>query len=525
MLTPDNNLAVKSNDFIAESRNQQYDRIITELSTKQFRSIPLFSEATTQVLRLTESPVSILSLVGDRGCQIGAIGGLDLLYNLPTNADLRSELAGIEYCHHQTMICDRSFIISNFHEHPELNTTALFRVHGIRSYVGVPIITAAGDRLGTISILDFIPHQFSNRDIDLLQLVSRWLASEFERKFLSQAQLDRRIEDLYASSEIPLCEQNKSGLDDNSGERLLVLNEAVRETSASAEVRQRLAVTEHIQHIEKEPIYLPKQLSPKRELPLTYSQIKTEIQFKLIVHLAQKLRTPLTSILGMASVLQQEIYGPLTIKQKDYLGIIHSSGQKLVSIIDEIAQLFAFDAEVSALANRKQQQIDLKPVDLKMLCQRSIQNLEPLLQQKQQQMVLDFPESNCLWLLNKDNVRQIIYYLSLSLIQGSGTHYQISIELADLSDAQNERLHQQLQLQITTTDPHPTLLDRFTTTKRRSKPSFSQSMDNEMGQDLRVGLGLSLSYTLASLHGGNIELMPNRRGYLLSLPTTSKTAA
>ncbi len=494
-------MLISDKNLLAGSRNQQYDRIITELSTKQSTSITLFSEATTQATRLTELPISILSLVSDRGCQIGAIDGLELLDKLPTDTNLRLELAGIEYCHQQTMICDRSFSISDLQEHPALNTTALVRVHGIKAYLGIPIITAAGDRLGVISILDFIPHQFSDRDIDLLQLVSRWLASEFERKFLSQAQLDRQITDIHDSGNLVPCEQNKRGFDDKS------------------------AILQHIQSTEKvliEPVCIPKKISVKRDPPLTYPQIKAEIQFKLITHLAQKLRTPLTSVLGMASVLQQEIYGSLSLKQKDYLGIIHSSGQQLVSIVDEIAQLVEFDAEVSALANRKQHQINLKSVDLEMLCQLAIQNLEPLLQQKQQQMVLDLTQGNRLWLLDKDNVRQIIYYLSLSLIQGSGIHHQISILLQRHSGNELANLTDRLQLQITTTDPQPTLLDRFTTSKRKSVSTSSKSMDNEMGQDLRVSLGLSLSYTLASLHGGNIEIMPNRRGYLLSLPTTSK---
>jgi signal transduction histidine kinase len=42
------------------------------------------------------------------------------------------------------------------------------------------------------------------------------------------------------------------------------------------------------------------------------------IKVKLLNHLAQELLTPLTSVLGMASVLNQEIYGPLTSKQKEY---------------------------------------------------------------------------------------------------------------------------------------------------------------------------------------------------------------
>jgi signal transduction histidine kinase len=502
MLTPETNPVIKFNDVIAGSRNQQSDRIITELSTRQSTSIPLFSEATTQATGLTASPISILSLVGDRGYQIGAISGLELFETLPAEPNLGLELAGIEYCHHQTILCDRYFIVSDFQAHPELKATAIFQSHGIRSYLGVPIITAAGDRLGVISILDFTPDRFRDdlvdrlcqRDIDLLQLVSRWLASEFERKFLSQAQLNHRIGNLQ--------EQNERGFDD------------------------AVAATEHIQIAKQDSVDsdISRKSSFKRDIPLTCPQIKAEIQFKLLTHLAQKLRTPLTSILGMASVLQQEIYGPLSHKQKDYLGIIHRSGQQLVAIVDEIAQLAIFDSEVSTLASLKHQQLDLKSVDLEMLCQLAIHNLDPLLQEKQQQISIDLSKGNRRWLLDKDKVRQIIYYLSLSLIQGSGIRHQISIELSNSTD--------RLQLEITTTDPHPTLLDvpfaqssagkellrkRSSVNKRGSGLNSSQSSDNQMGQDLRVSLGLSLCHTLATIHGGNIELMTNRRGYTLTL--------
>jgi signal transduction histidine kinase len=523
MLIPEANPPVKPNDFIPGSRNQRYDRIITQLSTRQSISIPLFTEATSQATGLTESPVSILSLVSDRGCQIGAIAGLELFDKLPIDPNLGSELAGIEYCHHQTMLCDRYFTIGDFQAHPELSTTAIFLVHGIRSYLGVPIITAAGDRLGVISVLDFIPARFGDdivdrlrqRDIDLLQLVSRWLASEFERKFLSQAQLDRQIYGLHDST-APISEkQNSCRFDDN------------------------VAVAEHIDNVKKysRKLTLPKQdrpdtdcnkLSSKRDFSLAFLQIKADIQFKLLTHLAQKLRTPLTSILGMASVLQQEIYGPLSNKQKDYLGIIHSSGQKLVGIIDEITQLTIFDNEVSAFASQKQQQLNLKLVDLGTICQLAIHNLEPLLQQKQQQISIDLSKENRLCLLDKDKVQQIIYYLSLSLIQGSGIRHQISILLQRHSANEISNSTDRLQLEITTTDPLATLFDAptsvkemlhegFPINKKRSVSMSPESMDNEMGQDLQVSLGLSLSYTLAAIHGGNIELIPHRYGYRLTL--------
>jgi signal transduction histidine kinase len=501
MLNRDNNLTINSDRQIPEFRTQQYHQIITDLSIRQSTFIPIFVEATTQAARLTESPVAILTLIAESGFQIAAIFGLELLTNLGKDANLSIELAGIEYCHAQTITsnypqnerCQRSFVIDDFRSHPELSTTSLFRVHDIQAYIGVPIITAAGDRLGVISVLDFAPHQFSDadgeplqarlreRNIDLLHLVSRWLASEFERKLLSQSQLNYWIGDLQ--------NPHKHGFDDPE------------------------AATEHI---EIEPIYPTKKSSSKRDLHRTYPQVKGEIQFKLLTHLAQELRTPLTSVLGMSSVLQQEIYGPLTSKQKDYLAIVYNSGQQLVSIVDEIGQLGAFLRESSSLPSREQHQLDLKSVDLEMLCQLAIKPLEPIANQKHQQILLNLTQGNRLWLLDKDKVRQIIYYLSLSLIQASGTHHRISIFVANLTD--------RLQIQITTNDPHPKLLDLYNSKvaggKGKSASILQPPTGNENAQDLRISLGLALSHSLAALHHSQVELLPNGSGYQFSLPLT-----
>ncbi len=495
MLNLDNNLASNFDRQIPRLKTQQYHQITTDLSIKQSTFIPIFAEATTQATRLTESPVAILTLIPESGFQIGAISGLELLTNLTTDANLSNglpstpaiELAGIEYCHAQTIASNSSqgFAIDNFQEHPELNTTPLFRVHGIQAYLGVPIITAAGDRLGVISILDFVPRQLSDaeslqaslrqRNVDLLHLIGKWLASELERKFLSQSQLNHWIGDLQNFHQHQFDDAHAA-----------------------------------LEHIENKAVSTAKKSSSKRDLHPTSPHIKGEIQFKLLTHLAQELRTPLTSVLGMASVLQKEIYGPLTTKQKDYLAIVYNSGQQLVSIVDEIGQLGAFLRESSALPNREQDRLDLKSVDLEMLCQLAIKPLEPIAHQKHQQILLNLHQGNRVWLLDKDKVRQIIYYLSLSLIQASGTHHQISIFVANLTDS--------LQIAIITNDPHPKLLDLHNS-KGKSASILQPPTENENAQDLRISLGLALSHSLAALHHSQVEILPNGSGYQFSLPS------
>ena len=457
MLNSDQDLQSKSTRQ-ARSRSLHSTPAKSKLSIEQSPAMPIFAEATTLAVRLAAAPLAILTTTAGTGYQIGSISGLERLSALPDRPNLPLELAGLEYCHARA-IDSQCSIVTNFHNHPQLAHSSLLRVHGIQAYLGVPIVTAAGDRLGTLAIFDFKPRQFSDRDIEILHLVSRLVASEFERKLLSQAQLNNWLGNLQHRS--------TPGFDD---------------PLAATEHRQRQApASNKIEHL---------------PLPATVPPVQGEIQSQLLTHLAQELRTPLTSVLGMASVLQQEVYGALTSKQKDYLAIIHHSGQQLVTIVDEISQLGGLDC---------QHQLTLRSVDLEMLCQLALQSLEPLAHKKQQQLRLAPAQSNLSWMLDKDKVRQIIYYICLSLIHVSAIDRQISIEIINLTDT--------IQIQILTNDPNA-ILPQYPT------PALPPDdlKDAKIGQDLRISLGLSLSYTLAAAHGGEIGLISTGKGYQLTLP-------
>lgn len=505
MLNSDLERDTHYNYLVARSKSpKERQQNVTELSLERSISMPIFTEATALAMRLTDSPLAILTTLSGAGSQISSIAGVERLKHLSANANLNYELSGLDYCHAQTIGSEGEFLVRNFQDYPQLSRSSIYCVHQIRSYLGVPIITAAGDRLGTLSILDLVPRQFSAREIDVLRLVSRLVASEFERKILSQAQLNRWIGDLQQPA--------IKGFDDL---------EAVSEYDGTARNYAPLSLDPQIDRASPANPHQDLAVS-KSNHQLDYLQLQSEIQFKLLTHLAQELRTPLTSVLGMASVLQQEIYGSLSSKQKDYLRIIYHSGQQLVTIVNEISQLGGFD--------RHHHKLTLKSVDLEMLCQLALQSLESIAQKKNQQIILDLSgdrtsSDDCnkrIWLLDKDKVRQIIYYLSLSLIHATDLNHQISIQLVNLQDG--------LQLQIVTSDPQvllgnlqiiadletiATANDRDTTSQQEER---NYAIDSNIGRDLRIQLGLSLSQTLAIAHGGKIEAIANGLGYQLSLP-------
>ncbi len=449
--------------------------------------LPIFSAATAQAIRLTDAPVAIVSTIDGMSYQIASIAGLDQLARLTDPQKFRAELTGLEYCHNQAIGSTRGYINPDFQTDPILANSPLYQVYGLQAYLGVSIVTAAGDILGAISILDFSPSQFTDRDLDLLQLVSQLAASEFERAWLSQAQLNRLSQEI---RDLPI-----QGFDDPTTRFDLDQTQmwTGQGDSSALDLQSQVAS-------------VPAQ---------------SEIQFQLLAHLAQELRTPLTSILGMARVLQQEIYGTLQVKQKDYLGIIYHSGLELVGMVDEIVELGTSD--------RQHHQLTLKSVDLELLCQLVVQSLESLITQKQQRITLDLTLGNSvaksyqnrLWILDKAKVRQIIYYLSLSLIQASKPQSEISLRLANSTD--------RLELQITTSDlqamrlvqPIDEKIHHHTGARELERCSSSlPARQPEIGRARQVSLGLALSQTLATIHDGTIARDVNGCGYRLSLPLT-----
>jgi signal transduction histidine kinase len=236
-------------------------------------------------------------------------------------------------------------------------------------------------------------------------------------------------------------------------------------------------------------------------LPEKPVSLEAEAKFNLLSHLSQSLRTPLTAVMGMTSVLQRELYGPLNEKQHSYMGVVHQSGQQLVSLIDEIANLGGLEQIDSRLT--------LKAADIEMLCQQSIRDLESVLKQRGQRVEMAIEMTNRVWLLDRDKVRQILFYLLLHTMHAVPSESAIGMSLSIEGNSKVETLCDRLVVEIAP-------LPARSTSNLRVLPSHDKLVP--MNLDVtHTQLGLVLCHVLAEAHDGVLERM-GTHGHRLLLP-------
>ena len=99
----------------------------------------------------------------------------------------------------------------------------------------------------------------------------------------------------------------------------------------------------------------------------------SRIKDEFLTCINHELKTPLTSVIGIASLLSNNTFGELNDRQSRYVKMIHQSGRQLVSIIDNIFDL--------AKAEAGQLELYAETISLKEVCQKTIQQVRKLVHQ------------------------------------------------------------------------------------------------------------------------------------------------
>ncbi len=98
------------------------------------------------------------------------------------------------------------------------------------------------------------------------------------------------------------------------------------------------------------------------------AEVANRSKMNFLANVSHELRTPLNAILGFTQAMQNEIFGPLSVRYKEYTGFIFSSANHLLSLINDILDLSKMEAGRFSLIE--------EAVDLKATLQEAIALVE-----------------------------------------------------------------------------------------------------------------------------------------------------
>jgi signal transduction histidine kinase len=178
--------------------------------------------------------------------------------------------------------------------------------------------------------------------------------------------------------------------------------------------------------------------------------------------------------------------------------VVHHSGVQLMALVDEITNLVG--------SEQLDHNLTMKATDIEMLCQQSIRDLESALKQRRQHVELILTSPSRIWLLDRDKVRQIIYYLLLHTLSTTAPGETIG-------------LHVSTHANLLTINIEP-LPSRNNVSNLRVLPTVNHGSNHGLNMSVdstHTQLGLILGHILAEIHNGTLEQV-GKKGHCLSLP-------
>ena len=235
------------------------------------------------------------------------------------------------------------------------------------------------------------------------------------------------------------------------------------------------------------------------------SRMKSEF----LATMSHELRTPLNAIIGFSEALKDGLMGPMSATQHEYIGDIFTSGQHLLSLINDILDLSKVEAGMMEL--------ELEAVDLRSLLSNSFSIVREKAAAQRIQLDLETGEDLGLLQLDMRKTKQIVYNLLSNAVKFSanGGHVSLTarrVERANvctlsgnwpvhcfpLSDSEYTQF-----LEISVSDSgigisKPDMAKLF--------QPFSQ-IDSSLARKFEgTGLGLAMVKQLSELHGGTVAV-------------------
>jgi signal transduction histidine kinase len=198
--------------------------------------------------------------------------------------------------------------------------------------------------------------------------------------------------------------------------------------------------------------------------------------------MSHELRTPLNAIIGFSQVLREGMVGDVNAKQKEYLDDILSSGNHLLSLINDVLDLSKIEAG--------QAELQVAPFSLQDALERGVSMVREQATAEGVQVTLHRNGSLDVFSGDERRIRQVIFNLLSNAVKFTPEGGQV--------DVCAERVDGEMRVSVTDSGPGIAVEDR-----ERIFEEFQQT-DAAAQQREGTGLGLALSKRFVEMHGGRI---------------------
>jgi PAS domain S-box-containing protein len=212
-----------------------------------------------------------------------------------------------------------------------------------------------------------------------------------------------------------------------------------------------------------------------------------------LASMSHELRTPLNAILGRTEALNEEIYGPVTEKQRAALHSIDASGRHLLALVNDILDVAKIEAGSSTL--------EFEDVIVADLCRSSIQMLGQLALTKRIGLTTTLDSAVERIRADGRRLKQILVNLLSNAVKFTPAGGKIGLEVSGDAERQSATFTVWDTGIGIATDDIPRLFQPFV------------QIDSSLGRRYEgTGLGLALVLRLAEAHGGSagVESTPGQ---------------
>jgi PAS domain S-box-containing protein len=210
-----------------------------------------------------------------------------------------------------------------------------------------------------------------------------------------------------------------------------------------------------------------------------------QVKDAFVSSVSHELRTPITSILGYTEMLEDGVYGDLSVEQLDAVHRVAGNSSRLLSLIDDLLTLSRVQEDGIRFVDRV--------VDLRKIVAAGCAVVAPTMQRRDLELTVDLPDEPIPFLGDRDMLERVVINLVGNAVKFTPEGGEVTVGL-----------HTELETVVLTVADSGIGIP-----PQEQERLFSRFFRSSLAQEQAIpgsGLGLSIAHAIVEKHGGTMAV-------------------